>query len=145
MVLALSACDSPPSSEQLFRQTLSDMETSIQQGDVSAFLEFIDESYTDSRGRTREDIRRIAQLHVLRNRNLHLYHHVTRLEFVEDESADVNVLVALAGQPVASPASLANIRAELMQFDVQFDFDQQWKVVSASWSRAGIDDFLSLE
>ena len=118
------------------------MEQAIEQRNVDDFMDHINESYSDSQSRNRDDIRRIAQLHVLRNKNLHLFRHITSMDFVEDKSAQVVVLVALAGRPIDSVESLSSLKAELMKFHVRFIFDQQWTVVSADWSRAGLNDFL---
>lgn len=141
-LILLTGCDDPPTSEAMFRQTLKQMEQAIEQRDVDDFMGYISESYSDSRSRNRDDIRRIALLHVLRNKNLHLFQQVTRLDFVEDESARVVVLVALAGRPIDSVESLSSIKAELMEFRVSFVFDQKWTAVSADWSHGSMDGFL---
>ena len=118
------------------------MELAIEQRNIDDFMDHIDDSYSDNQSRNRDDIRSIAQLYVLRNKNLHLFRHVTSMDLVEDESAQVVVLVALAGRPIDSVESLSSIKAELMKFRVSFVFDQTWTAVSADWSRAGLDDFL---
>jgi hypothetical protein len=138
----LTGCDETPSSEELFRQTLKQMEHALEQRNVDDFMDHISGSYSDRQSRNRDDIRRIAQLHVLRNKNLHLFQHVTHMDFVEDESARVVVLVALAGRPIDSIESLSTIKAELMEFRVSFIFDQKWTAVSADWSRTGLNGFL---
>ena len=141
-LVLLTGCNEHPSSEELFRQTLKQMEQALEQRNVDDFMEHISESYNDSQSRNHDDIRRIALLHVLRNKNLHLFQHVTRLDFVEDESARVVVLVALAGRPIDSIESLSSMKAELMEFRVSFAFDQKWTAVAADWSRVGADGFL---
>ena len=118
------------------------MEESAQQRDIDALMDHVSPDYQDSDGRTREDIRKIAQIHFLRNRKLHIYKHVTQLDMVDETFAEVVVLVAIAGQPIKSVDSLANLRAELMQFKFTFQFDDRWLMQSAEWSRAGISDFI---
>ena len=145
-IILLSGCGDDSSSEEAFHQTLAAMEEAIENKDISDFMSYVDESYSDNQSRVWHDIRRIAQLYVLRNKNLHLFRHVTQMDIVEDESANVVILVALAGQPIDSVAALSSIRAELMQFNVYFEYDpdrdETWKAVSAEWKRAGLDDFL---
>ena len=138
----LAACADDKSAEELFRQTLTEMEESAQQRDIDALMDHVSPDYQDSDGRTREDIRKIAQIHFLRNRKLHIYKHVTQLDMVDETFAQVIVLVAIAGQPIESVDALANLRAELMQFKVRFQFDNRWLMQSAEWGRAGISDFL---
>ncbi len=120
------------------------MEESAQERDVDALMEHVSQDYRDSAGRTWGEIRRIAQIHFLQNRKLHIYKHVTQLDIVDEVSADAIILVAIAGQPIESAESLANMRAELMQFKVKFRFDEHWRMVSAEWGRAGVADFLSV-
>ena len=106
LVLALFAagCGDDTTSEQRFRETLAEMDRAAEDRELADFMDHVSEEYTDSQGRTWEDIRRLAQLHLLRNRNLHVYRHVTQLDLVEDESARAVVLVALAGSPVKDTA-----------------------------------------
>ena len=136
------ACSSDKSAEALFRETLAAMEQAIEARDINEFMEYVSESYQDAQGRSRKDIRRIAQLHVLRNRNLHIYRHVTQLAVIDEQYANTVIFVALAGQPIESAESLASMRAELMRFEVSFEFGEKWQAVSAQWKRAGINDFL---
>ena len=138
----LAGCGETNSSEDAFRQTLTKMEQSIEQRNVDDFMDHINENYSDSQSRDRDDIRRIAMLHVLRNKNLHLFRHTTSMQFVENESAQVVVLVAIAGRPIDSVESLSTLNAELMKFHVDFVFDQEWTAISADWSRASLNDFL---
>ena len=127
------ACSSDKSAEALFLDTLAAMEQAIEDRDINEFMEYVSESYQDAQGRSRKDIRRIAQLHVLRNRNLHIYRHVTQMAVVDEQYANTVIFVALAGQPIESVESLASMRAELMRFEVSFEFGEKWQVVSAQW------------
>jgi len=138
----LASCSDDKSAEELFRQTLTDMEEAAQQRDVDALMKHVSPDYQDSAGRTREDILRVAQINFLRNRKLHIYKHVTQLDMVDETYAEVIVLVAIASQPIKSADSLENMRAELMRFKVRFQFDDKWLMHSAEWARAGISDFL---
>jgi hypothetical protein len=138
----LVGCADEKSAEELFKQTLTEMEESAQQRDIDALMDHVSPDYRDSAGRTREDIRKIAQIQFLRNRKLHIYKHVTQLDMVDETFAEVIVLVAIAGQPIESVDALNSLRAELMQFKVRFQFDNRWLMQSAEWGRAGISDFL---
>jgi hypothetical protein len=141
-IFILGACSPDKSTEALFQETLAAMEQAMENRDVGEFMEYVSDGYQDPLGRSWDDIRRIAQLHVLRNRNLHIYRHVAQLTIVDEQYANIVIFVALAGQPIGSAESLANMRAELMRFEVSFQFNEKWQAVSAQWKRAGISDFL---
>ena len=138
----LVACGKSKSAEELFGETLVSMEQAIENRDIGAFMSHISDRYEDRQSRNKKDIKRIAQLHVLGNRNLHIYSHVTQMSVTDDRYAELIVFVALAGQPIDSVDALKNIRAELMRFRVSFEYDEDWKATAAQWKRAGIGDFL---
>ena len=140
--LTTVSCNDKFSSEEQFQQTLSGIELAMESRDIGEFMEFIDESYKDKQSRSWKDIRRIVQLHVLRNKKLHIFRHVSQMNIIEDESAEIVIFVAVAGQPIDSVESLANIRAELMKFRVEFVYEDDWKVISAEWGRADLSSFL---
>ena len=141
--IVVSACSGPKSPDELFGETLSAIEEAAENRELGDFMAHISQGYSDSRGRSHEDIRRIAQIHLLRNRNLHVFRHITQYDVRENDTASIVVLVALAAQPIENAAALASIRAELMQFKVDFEFEDDWKVVSAEWSQARPGDFLN--
>lgn len=138
--ICMQGCSADKSADELFRETLTLMEQAAQQKDVKAFMHHVSKNYQDSQARSWQDIRRIAQIYFLRNKTVHIYKHVTRLDIIDD-SAEAIVLVAMAGQPIDSVESLINIRAELMRFKVQFEFDGGWRVRWAEWKPAGPGDF----
>lgn len=142
VLTALWSCSAEIDSETQFRNTLTIMEKAIENRHIDTFMDYIDPDYSDSQSRDRLDVQRIAQLHVLRNKNLHLFKHITELNLIEEESAYLEILVAIAAKPIESAESLISMRAELMQFQVSFQYqDDFWKVISAEWSRASANDF----
>ncbi len=138
----LNGCGEDITPDELFRETLTTMETAVEKKDLSQFMEYISPQYQDSKSRNRDDIKNIARLHILRNRELHIYKHITQIDITNDQYAEAVILVAMAGQPIESAQSLIGLRADLMRFKVSFEFDQVWRVQSAQWSRAGAEDFL---
>ena len=138
----LTGCSDALDSESQFKEMLAAMEQAIENRDIDSFMDHVDPHYNDSQSRGWKDIRRIAQLHVLRNKKLHVYKHITKIDFVEDESADLDLLVAIAAKPIKSAESLSGMRAELMQFQVSFVYqDDTWRATSAEWARAHLGDF----
>lgn len=143
LMMILSACSDERSVEEVFSETLMSMELAAQQKDVGEFMTFVSKIYSDSEGRSWHDIRRIAQIYFLRNKEIHIYKHITRLRFSNESTAEAVIFVALAGQPIDSVASISNIRAELMQFKVIFVFDETWQIRSAQWKPAELSNFLN--
>ena len=141
IVFLLGACSEDFPLEDQLRQTIKNMELSAEQRQISDLMSNVSEQYSDNQGRGKNEIKRIAQLYMLQNKNLHILRHITQLQ-IDEERAEAIVLVAVSGQPIDSIESLENIRAELMKFKLNFSFNEQWQLRSATWNRAGISDFL---
>lgn len=141
-IVLASGCSRKVDDEDLLRGILSAMQQDIENGDLDKFMDHVSGNYLDARSYTRQDIRNLARLHILRNRTRHIFHQVTQMEINQGQHARAVVLVAMTGRPVESADSLRNMRAELMRFRVDFVFDDRWQVVSAEWARARIGDFL---
>ena len=127
--------------EALLHETLAAMAQAIEERNIKGFMNHISDDYLDSQSRTKTDIHNIARLHVLANRRLHVYRHIAQISVKDQQSAELVLLLALAGQPIDSADSLKNIRADLMRFQVYFAFTGKWQVLSAEWAQAGISDF----
>jgi hypothetical protein len=71
---------------------------------------------------------------------------LTRVRSVEIEApgeARAEVLVAMASTPIAGPEALLGLRADLYRFDLRLGEDEpdSWRVRSAEWRPASVDDF----
>lgn len=135
-------CSKERNDEELLKEALTDMEQHIENGDLGKFMDFFSDDYLDSRSNRKQDVRNLARLQILRNRNRHLFQQVTQIHVNEGRSAEAVIIVAMTGQSIDSATLLRNMRAELMKFKVEFVFDDRWRVISAEWARAEIGDFL---
>ena len=86
----------------------------------------------------------ILTYHYLRRRDVYLLTRVESLEFPTPGSASLSVLAALAGTPIESPDSIRSLRADVYRFDLglEDEGDGEWRVVSAAWRPAQLDDFM---
>lgn len=141
--LALAACGGPEGSpEEQIRRLIEDGEKAAEARDISALGELVADGYQDARGYDRRTVLRIAQGLFLRNREIHLFTLVRDLR-VEGEAASARILVAMSGRPIESARALLNLNADLVRFDVGFAReDGAWRVRSADWRRADVNDFL---
>lgn len=143
VVLIMAGCDGPDQSpEARIKALIADAEAAAEARDISGLEDLVSGKYADRRGYDRQTVLRIAQGLFIRNQKIHLLTVVRDLK-VAGETASARVLAAMAGRPIDSVQSLANIRAELMRFDVEFaQEDGAWRVRSADWRRADFNDFL---
>jgi hypothetical protein len=131
--------DSP---EAMLRQSIDALQHAAEERSLSGFMAHISENYMDEGGRTRKDVRALAQLQFIRNPNIHTFKVVHDPTLTDDRNARVTVLAALAGRPIDGASALTGLRAELMRFDLDFVLEDSWRITSARWSRAQPVDFL---
>ena len=142
-VLGISACgDGAKSPADQLRADIDAIQRAAENRDIGEFMAFFSEEYDDEGGRGWKDVRALAQFQFLRNPQLHTFKVIQRLDMINDQRASVSILAALAGSPIEGASALSGMRAELMQFELEFEFDEQWKIRKARWARAGVDSFL---
>jgi hypothetical protein len=139
----LAGCGAPEQSpEARIKALIAEAEAAAEARDVSALKDLVSGAYRDRRGYDRQTVLRVAQGLFIRNQKIYLLTIIRNLE-TEGESASARILAAMAGRPIESVQSLVNIRAELMRFDVELAReDGHWRVRSADWRRAEVNDFL---
>lgn len=140
LLVACGGPDEPP--EARVRDLVSRAEQAAERHDLSVFKEAVADDYQDNHGYERQTVLRLIQGMLLRNQQIHLFSLVRDLQ-VQEDAAQVRVLVAMAGRPIDSAEALLNVRADLMRFDAELTRDgDQWRVRSVDWKRAEVADFL---
>jgi len=133
--------DAPTAQEQVLA-TFTRAEEAAESGEVGLVGSQISEAYRDPAGNDKQAIEGLLALHVLRQRRLHLLTRVVSLEIATPDEARAEVLVAMAAAPVDDPGLLTGVRADLYRFELVLrDEDGAWRVVSAQWRPAALDDF----
>ncbi len=144
LALLLVTCRGEDSSpDAAVRRTLAAIEAAAGAKELSALVEHVSEAYADERGNDRQAVRQIAAFHLLRNQSVHTLTRIRSLSFPEPGLADVEALVAMAGTAIPDADVLATVRADLYRFDVTLREEEPgtWRVTSASWRPAALDDF----
>lgn len=130
----------PP--EQQISQLNNSAELAVETKDVSALKDMVSDNF-EAGQYNKSSIIRLVQLYLLRHRTIHLYSLTRSLQVIDEDNAVVEVLVAMAGEPIGHADQLFDLRADLMRFNVSYVRDQdEWKVVGAEWRRATVNDFL---
>jgi hypothetical protein len=74
---------------------------------------------------------------------VYLLTRVSALELSAPGEAHAQVLVAMAGTPIADASALLGVRADLYRFDVKLrEEDGDWRVTAAEWQPATAADFV---
>lgn len=139
-LLLLGACsDEPESTEDQLRAVVSAVEQAVEEGSVKQAAEYLHPDYRDTRhARKREAVASLFG-YLRRHRHVHLFTSVRDIELTPtEESAQIAVLVAMAGVPLQSIETVLSVKAELYRFDLGFTRDgADWLILSSRWERVG--------
>lgn len=143
-VLLLAGCGSDDDApESLLRQSIDLIQQYTEERNLGGLMEFVSTDYQDAQGRGWKDIRALAQLQFIRNPKIHTLKRINLLRLDDDNHASVRILVAIAGRPIDNASALSGLRAELIRFDLEFQYGERWQITGATWNRAEASEFLN--
>ena len=144
VTLLAGACSSGPDSpEAQVRALIARGETAAEKKESGVLRQMISEKYADSQGQDKKAVEAILRYYFLRNESIHLLTRIRQISFPRPDVAQVDVMVAMAGQPIADAGQLERLRADLHRFEITLaDENKEWKVIRAEWRRAEFSDFL---
>ena len=147
LAAALFGCSEPElnSPEQAIKNTLQALEEAAEERTLSGFMRYISDDYQDRQGNRKKDIRRIVQIHYIRNQKIHILSKVQSVE-INGTLAKVELSAAMAGREADLPGELlsgatrglSGLRANTHHFTIQLvsdDQQQTWLVKKVSWKR----------
>jgi hypothetical protein len=140
----LAGCGADPDTPEAQIESLFDRaEHAAEAADVGALRDMVSDAYSDEFGYDRRTVLRLAQLHILQHRSVHLLRQTRELSFPQPDRAIASVLVAMAGTPLPNRDALAAAHADLYRFDIELALENgDWVVTGAKWRRAQLSDFV---
>lgn len=137
VVFVLAACSREPSPEDRIREVITAAETAAEARDLSDIMDLVSDRYADLRGQDKAAIRDVMRGYFLINQSIHLLITVDDIEFPGNDLANAHVTVGMLGRQDAGADDWA-LAADVYEFDVRLlNEDDEWRVVSAEWVRAG--------
>lgn len=129
--------------EAQVRALLQQGKAAAEKRESAALRQMISEKYADNEGRDKKAVEAVLRYYFLRNESIHLLTRIRQISFPNPGIAQVDVMVAMAGQPIADAGQLERLRADLHRFEITLvDENKEWKVIRAEWRRAEFADFL---
>lgn len=140
---SLIACSGDEQSpEQQIEQLNSNAKLAAEAKDVGVLKDMVSEDFKSGQY-DKHSIIRLVSLYLLGHKNLHLFSLTRSIQVTDEDSANAEVLVAMAGKPIVGTDQLFDLRAEMLRFNVSYVRNEdEWQVISADWKRATVDDFL---
>jgi hypothetical protein len=145
LFLILIGCSSEPelTKDQLLKQSIERLEQRFEARKLGEIVEYVSKDYQDDSGRKYDDVKRVIQLQLMRHKTVHIFSVIKDIQWADDSNATVQITAAMAGKPITDLSLLPTLRADMLNFTVQFVLeDEVYKVQSASWTWATPTDFL---
>lgn len=145
LTIPLTGCRGDRTSpEDEVRALIHNAVIAAEQKSIGSLKEIVSEQYVDEQGQNKRAIEALLRLHFLRNESVHLYTHTQSITLMPPDHAQVIVLVAMAGVPIASALELPALRADLHRFEIDVGREgKTWRVQRAGWRRAELREFVS--
>jgi len=142
-IFLLQSCSENQTPENLALDFIERAETAVQERNIRDLRTLISTDYQDPEGRSSRDILAIASAYIIRSKSIHVLLRLHSASQVED-GIQAKVLVALAARPIDDPALLPRLNADIYWFDIVLEKrDGDWKLLSAVWHQAMVDDFMT--
>ena len=137
LFITVSACNNDNQTpEQHIRFVINEIEAGIENRSLSKVIDHISEDYHDHKSRTKKDIQRYVQLHILRNQSITILSKVQSID-IEGDLASVELSAAAVARG-ANDNDALTVKADTHKASLVFKQKSgNWKVISASW-----DDFI---
>jgi hypothetical protein len=131
------------SPEVQLRETIEAIATAVEAGKMKPVGENIADDYRDNRHRDKRSALATLYWYLRQHRNIHLFTLVRSLQLDDSgQTARSVVMVAMAGVPIASRASLVSLNADLYRFDVTWRYEEgHWRIAGSEWQRSTLADF----
>jgi hypothetical protein len=134
--LALGACGKTSSDEEKIRALLASAETAAEARDASDVMAQISDEYSDSAGRTRDELANLLRGYLLMHPKIELLVDIGALEFPVDGLARARVTIAMLG--TQGDANDSSATGDMESFDLEFRrAGDDWRISRADRVTAG--------
>lgn len=144
-IIMMAGCRTQQGPDEIANIFIAAGEEALLARNGRAVRSLISDEYTDDNSRTAQDIRAIATGYIGRNQSIHIYsrlHSVTK----QGNYIQATVLSAFAALPIENVSFLPEVNADIYWFDILLtNEDGTWRLLTASWRTAMVDDFLKTQ
>jgi hypothetical protein len=123
---------------------ITEGELKIEERDLFAAMELVDENYTDDRGNGWAQLRAQLAGYFLRHPSITIISNIDQIQLIDETKAEVLLYAGLAGSAAEASTPLAGWRANLLRFELRFQLneDDEWRLVHSAWRQARREDFI---
>ena len=142
-VLIVQSCKHQTPPEMIAQGFLDQVNTAVADRSIRAMNELVSPDYHDTNNRNHRDVVGLGSAYLIRSKSLHLFTDLVSAQSISDTSIQFRILAAFAATPVDNKSMLPDINADFYWFNIELIKENgDWKVVSAAWQQAMLEDFL---
>ncbi len=135
-----ASCSQRNSPEQIAHTFIEEAEAAFEHRSLYQLKSLISPAYRDSRGRSEGDIAALGSAYIMRVRSIHVFFNLESARRNGDY-IEATVLVALASRPIEDRSLLPQFDGDIYMFEIVLAEDSAgWKLLSADWRQAMLDD-----
>jgi hypothetical protein len=135
-MLLLSGCGSEPATpEEEVRAVLEAGELEVEERDLFAVMQRVDQEYTDAKQRDWRQLRALLAGYFFRHPHIYVISQVERIDIPQPGRAEVVLFAGLAGSAQEAAGPLSGLSGNLLRFDLSFRRVEadDWRLLSAAW------------
>jgi hypothetical protein len=141
-LILLQACSETAKSPQdEIREYIKSGVVAAEDRSLDALNDLIHDNYLDQNGYNKQRLGGLLRAYIIRHKNIYLFTRIAEIDLLAENEAVVRVYVAMAGSVISDVDALAELRAQLYEFELQLTKGDDWLLHHASWRPASIIDF----
>jgi hypothetical protein len=128
----------PDQREIQLREVIERAEIEVEARDVDALSSRLSDALVGPLGMTKPMLLDLLQRVVARHESVYLVSRIRTIKFQDPRRAEVDLVVGMAGVPIASPEELSGLRASVYRFSIEWSEEEpgDWRVTRANWQRS---------
>lgn len=124
--------------EQQVKAVVKQMETSLEDRNLSQLFEHVSDNYNDHKGNDKKALRRFAQIYTLRNQSIALLTTITSLEVIDQNTVAIEANVLMGAKRESDGNLLNQLSADAESISAVFQQEgSDWRLLSMSWRNLG--------
>ncbi len=144
LMVFLMACSGPKTDEELIQEQMDEIGRFIEKKDLQSLMGFLDEDYSDHRGRDRVEIRNMVQSYFSQFRGIVVHILSTRIDDITPPEASIQTDAALSTGGARALRKMIRVSTDNYRFKIKLIKQEgRWLIRYAEWKPIGIEELFS--
>lgn len=137
----LMACSGPKTDEELIQEQMDEIGRFIEKKDLESLMGFLDEDYSDHRGRDRVETRNMVQSYFSQFRGIVVHILSTRIDDITPPEASIQTDAALSSGGARALRKMIRVSTDNYRFKIKLIKQEgRWLIRYAEWKPIGIEE-----